>query len=183
MNVLKTISPKSDQLNADDLITGSKIIKITAVKVLEVPMQPMHISFENDNNKPYKPSLGMRRVIVQLWGEEDTEFIGKSLMLFRDEAIKFGSEQVGGIRISHASGITEPIRVLETVSKGKRRAITIYPLGVDYEAISDVEALAKLNACTNEDELITCYVALAKGVKKLPTVVALKESLKLKFKS
>ena len=42
-------------------------------------MQPIHISFEGDNNKPYKPSKGMRRVLVQLFGDESDNFIGKKL--------------------------------------------------------------------------------------------------------
>lgn len=128
MKITKTIEAKSDQLNADDLIGGSKTIKITQVKVLETGMQPIHISFEGDNNKPYKPSKGMRRVLVQLFGDESDNFIGKKLTLYRDDNVKFGGSEVGGIRISHASGIKEPIRVLETIGRGKRRPLTIEPI-------------------------------------------------------
>jgi hypothetical protein len=128
MNIKKTIEAKSDQLNADDLIGNSKTIKITAVKVLDTDVQPVVISFDGDNKKPYKPSKGMRRVLIQLWGAESENFIGKKLTLYRDEDVKFGGSEVGGIRISHASGITEPTRVLETVSRGKRRPITIQPI-------------------------------------------------------
>ena len=139
MDIKKTIEPKSDQLNADDLISGSKNIKITDVKMLDSEVQPVSINFKGDNGKPYKPSKGMRRVLVQLYGAEASNFIGKSLTLFRDENVKFGGAEVGGIRISHASDIEKPTRVLETVSKGKRRPITIEPLVIKKPPIKDVE--------------------------------------------
>ena len=90
MNISKTITPKSDQLNADDLIGESMTIKIRDVKVLDSEIQPLQVFFEGDNNKPYKPSKGMRRVLIQLWGVEGDNFIGKSLTLYRDENVKFG---------------------------------------------------------------------------------------------
>ena len=177
MDIRKTITPKSDQLNSDDLIAGSITIKIREVKVLDIETQPLHVFFEGDNNKPYKPSKGMRRVLVQLYGSEDTAFIGKSLTLYRDDTVKYGGDEVGGIRISHASGITEPMRALETISKGKRRAITIQPLE-EQPVISDVESLSKLNECKTAAELKACYLSLEKVQQKLPTVVALTEKLK-----
>lgn len=125
MDISETIKPKSDQLNADDLIGGAKTIKIRDVKAADAEMQPVSIYFEGDHNKPYKPSKGMRRVLVALWGANAKDYIGRSLTLYRDDAVRFGGIEVGGIRISHASHITEPTRVLETVSKGKRRPITI----------------------------------------------------------
>ena len=128
MKISQTIEAKSDQLNADDLIGGVKTIKITGVKVLDTDVQPVAISYAGDNGKPYKPSKGMRRVLVQLWGDESDNFIGKSLTLFRDDNVKFGGSAVGGIRISHASHIDKPTRVLETISRGKRKPITINPI-------------------------------------------------------
>ena len=128
MNINKTIEAKSDQLNADDLVGGSKTITITDVKVLDSDVQPLSIHFKGDNNKPYKPSKGMRRVLIQLWGSESDNFINKRLTLYRDDSVRFGGSEVGGIRISHASGITQPTRVLETVARGKRKPITIEPI-------------------------------------------------------
>ena len=124
----KTIKPKTDQLNADDLVSGAMTIKIRDVKIIESPIQPVSIFFDGDNNKPYKPSLGMRRVLVQLWGDDGNAYVGRKLTLFRDDNVKFGGEEVGGIRISHASHILKDTRVLETVSKGKRKPITIEPI-------------------------------------------------------
>lgn len=139
MDISKTITPKSDQLNADDLIGGSKTIKIRDVKATDTEIQPVSIYFDGDNNKPYKPSKGMRRVLVAIWGVNAKAFIGRSLTLYRDDSVKFGGVEVGGIRISHASHISEPMRILETVSKGKRRPVTIEVLKVVKNKIQDIE--------------------------------------------
>ena len=138
MDLRNTIIPKSDQVNADDLIGGPKTIKIRDVKVIDSETQPVSIYFEGDNNKPYKPSKGMRRVLVALWGTDAKAFIGRSLTLYRDDEVRFGGVEVGGIRISHASHINEPTRVLEAVSKGKRRPVTIDVLKTAKKKITDI---------------------------------------------
>lgn len=139
MDISKTIEPKSDQLNADDLISGARTIKIRDVKATDSDAQPVSIYFEGDDNKPYKPSKGMRRVLVALWGANAKKYIGRSLTLYRDEKVKFGGIEVGGIRISHASHISKPTRVLETVSRGKRRPITIDVLKTAKKKITDID--------------------------------------------
>ena len=64
IDVSKTIAPKSDQLNADDLLGGARTIKITKITKAESPEQPINIFFEGDEGKPYKPCKSMRRVLV-----------------------------------------------------------------------------------------------------------------------
>lgn len=169
MNISKTITPKSDQLNADDLIGGSMNIKIRDVKVIDSEIQPLQIFFDGDNNKPYKPSKGMRRVLIQLWGTEGDNFVGKSLTLYRDENVKFGGDSVGGIRISHASHINEPTRVLETVSKGKRRPITINVLKTSKKALTNIDAAKKAlqDKTVTFEKLIETYDLKAEQIKIL----------------
>ena len=47
-----TIIPKSDQTNADDLISGPITIKITGVDIRGGQEQPISIHYEGDNGKP-----------------------------------------------------------------------------------------------------------------------------------
>jgi len=169
MNLRKTIIPKSDQLNSDELIGKAMTIKIRDVKVIDSPIQPVQIFFDGDNNKPYKPSLGMRRVLIQLWGEESDNFIGKSLTLYRDDNVKFGGEEVGGIRISHASHIEKPTRVLETVSKGKRKPITIEVLKSTKKALTDLEGAIQAieNGTVTIETIISSYDLTNDQLKEL----------------
>src|SRR5574337_263090 len=97
-----TIEPKSDQLNADDLIAGPRTIRVRDVKAVKED-QPILIFFDGDNEKPYKPCKGMRRVLVKAWGADGHKYIGKSMTLFCDPDVTFGGAKVGGIRISHVS--------------------------------------------------------------------------------
>ena len=89
MDLSHTIVPKSDQLNADDLIAGNITITVTDIKASDSPDQPVIIHYENDNGRPYKPCKSMRRVLIQAWGANGKQWIGKSMTLYRDPDVKF----------------------------------------------------------------------------------------------
>ncbi len=128
MNMLNTIIPKSDQLNADDLIGGqTKTIKVTKVSILAGD-QPVGISYDGDNGKPYKPGKSMRRVLVHVWGPDANNYVGKSMTLYRDDKVTFGGVNVGGIRISHMSGISAPVTMALTATRANRKPFTVLPL-------------------------------------------------------
>lgn len=144
--MLKSIEPKSDQLNADDLIGGqSKTIKITKVD-LTGGEQPCVISFEGDNGKPYKPGKSMRRVLVNTWGPDTNVYIGRSLTLYRDEKVVFGGMAVGGLRISHMSHIDKDVTMALTSTRASRKPFTVKPLiiSANAEEIKALELKTKL---------------------------------------
>ncbi len=129
VDMMKTIAPKTDQLNFDDMIGGKTLtINITDVKGNDAKDQPISVHFEGDNGKPYKPCLSMRRVMVNVWGRDGKSYIGKSMTLFGDPTVVFGGIKVGGIRISHMSGITEPVTMALTASKAQRKPYQVKPL-------------------------------------------------------
>lgn len=140
----KTIQPKSDQLNADDLITGPRIIKITKVSLTTIAEQPVALSFEGDHGKPYLPCKSMRRVLVTVWGQDGAAFVGRSLRLYRDDKVTFGAVSVGGIRISHMSHIDKDHTMALTASKTQRKPFTVKPL--EGEAVKKEGASAALLA-------------------------------------
>lgn len=125
-----TIVPKSDQLNADDLLGGRTLtIKVTKVS-LAAGDQPVVIHYEGDNGHPYKPGKSMRRVLVNVWGPDGNAFIGRSMTLYCDEKVQFGGLAVGGIRISHMSHIEAPVTMALTATRGSKKAFTVKPLTV-----------------------------------------------------
>ena len=123
-----TIIPKSDQQNYDDLLGGqTKTIKITGVKITGGD-QPVALHFEGDEGKPYKPGKSMRRVLVQVWGSDANKYIGRCMTLYGDPKVRFGGAEVGGIRISHMSDITEPVTMALTATRAQRKPFTVKPL-------------------------------------------------------
>lgn len=127
MNLNNSIIPRSDQINSDDLIAGPLTIKIAKVEAGNSE-QPVVIHYENENGRPWKPSKSMRRVLVCIWGSEGNAYVGKRLTLYRDPGIKFGGEAVGGIRISHASDIAQPVQIALTETRGKRKPFRVEPM-------------------------------------------------------
>jgi len=125
-------APKTDQLNYDDIPNGKSItITITGVKGNTDPQQPISVHYEGDGGKPYKPGLSMRRAMVEAWGDDGIEYVGKSMTLFGDPTITFGPNAVGGIRISHMSHMDRELHFPLTVSRGKKTPYIVKQLKVD----------------------------------------------------
>lgn len=123
-----TIVPKSDQLNAEQLLSGPMTIRVSGVTVTSNAEQPVTIHYEGDDGRPYKPCKTMRKVLILAWGHDGSAWAGRSMTLFNDPAVKFGGQSVGGIRISHVSHIERDIAVALTATKGKKTLHTIKAL-------------------------------------------------------
>ena len=124
-----TIKPKSDQLNADDLIAGPITVTINAVYVYESPDQPVSVEIGN-GYQPYKPCKSMRRLMIAVWGKHDSDWIGQSMTLYNDPSVMWAGQAVGGIRISHMTGLNKPYSVALTATRGKRKPYTVEPLAL-----------------------------------------------------
>lgn len=141
------IAAKSDQLNADDLMSGPRTITITKVTAQpDAAEQPVSIHYEGGEGRPWKPCKTMRRILVGVWGKDASKYVGRSLTLYRDPTVAFGGLQVGGIRVSHMSDISEEKTVALLVTRGRKAPFKVKPL-VNAPATSDHGAtLAELKA-------------------------------------
>ena len=124
-----TVTPKSNQLNADDLISGPRTITITSVRRSDGD-QPISIGYEGDNGRPYLPCKSMRRVMIHAWGDDGRVWVGKSMTVYNDPEVKWAGVKVGGIRISHLSDIGRTMDIALTATKGKRTPYQVKPLTV-----------------------------------------------------
>jgi len=125
-SLIDTIIPKSDQLNADDLIAGPITVTVEGVKRSSSPDQPIDILISG--HRPFRPCKSMRRVLISVWGDKGSEWIGQSMTLYRDESVKYGGVAVGGIRISHVTGIDKRRDLMLTSTRSKREMYTVNPL-------------------------------------------------------
>lgn len=123
----ESIAPKSDQLNAEDLLTGPRTFTIVEVKRGSVE-QPIDVHLVEFPGRPFKPSKTVRRIMVGAWGADASLYAGRRMTLYRDPAVKFGGMDVGGIRVSHMSDISKPMTLALTVTRGKRAPYVVQPL-------------------------------------------------------
>ena len=153
MDLSRTIIPKSDQINAEDLLTGP--VTVTVESVTEGGAeQPVDIHLVEYPGRAYRPSKTMRRVLVKAWGKESDGYTGRRMTLYRDPDVKFGGQKVGGIKVSHLSHIERGFSMALTETKGKRVTHT-----VDVLTESTEPTAARVAACTDLDALRGMYEA------------------------
>lgn len=120
-----TIVPKSDQLNAEQLLGGPMTVTVTDVRVSDSAEQPVSIHYAGEDGRPYKPCKTMRKMLIFAWGQDGRAWIGRSMTLYNDPSIRFGGATVGGVRISHMTDIERDIAISLTATKGKKAMHTI----------------------------------------------------------
>jgi hypothetical protein len=158
--VRASIVPKSDQLNADDLVTGPITVTITKVRRGDRD-QPIVVELEG--HRPYKPCKTMRRILIAVFSDEPKCWVGQRMRLYCDPEVKWGGVKVGGIRISHLSGMETPRTFMLTIGRGKRVEVTIHPLAT---------------LAPEEQELITAATEAIEGADTPETLRACGEQIK-----
>lgn len=153
MDLTQTLEPNSQQVNADDLTAAPRTVSITDV-TKGTAEQPVFIHLAEFPGRTYRPGKSMRRVLVQIWGPEAANYVGRRLRLYNDQTVRFGKDVTGGIRISHASHIDAPVTVALTVTRGKRSPFTVQPLADTPVDSSKVDAAhAAINQATTTQKL------------------------------
>ena len=132
LDLSDTIAPRSDQLNADDLLAGP--LDVTVVEVRRgTPEQPVEV-FLRELDRPWKPCKTVRRILVALWGPDGETWVGRRARLYNDPRVEWGGKRVGGIRVSHLSHIDSSRTVLVAVKRGRREPVEVLPLPMPVEA-------------------------------------------------
>ena len=131
VDMTKHIIRKTDQLNAEDLLGGPRTIKITDIRETSKADQPISLYFEGDNNKPYKPNLSMRKVLLVCWGRDGKAYIGRSMTIYNDPSVKWAGQPVGGVRISHLSHMNGPKTIPITITRGVKKPIKVGVLDIN----------------------------------------------------
>jgi hypothetical protein len=126
-DLTESITPRSDQLNAEDMLTGPRTFTISEVRKGSAE-QPWDFHLVESPGKPFRPSKTVLRILATAWGKDASVFVGRRMTLYRDPTVKWGGQEVGGIRVSHLSHITKPLKLALTETKGKRSQHTVNPL-------------------------------------------------------
>lgn len=139
MNIEDTIVPKSDQVQADDLITGPRTVTVESISKGSAE-QPVNIHLVEFPGRPFRPSKTVRRLIIAAWGAETSTYIGRRMTIYRDPTVKFGGQEVGGVRVSHLSHIDKRMTLALTVTRGRRAPYVVDPLPDGPAVITDAQA-------------------------------------------
>ncbi|WP_415395170.1 hypothetical protein ACMTN4_07315 [Rhodococcus globerulus] len=162
MDLTESLAPKSDQLNAEDLLAGPRTFTVEKV-TKGTAEQPVDIHLVEFSGRPFKPSKTVRRILVNAWGADAAAYTGRRMTLYRDPAVRFGGQDVGGIRVSHLSHISKRVTVALTVSRGKRAPYSVDPLPdapptITSEQADDIAALIATAADKAELDAISAQL-------------------------
>ncbi len=125
--VRASIVPKSDQMNAEDCaVTGPVTVTVADVRRGSKEQQVV-IDLEG-RDRPFKPCKTCRRILVALWSDDARKWKGQRMTIYTDPAVKWKGVCVGGLRISHVTGIDEPKTLLLTQTRGQMAEHVIQPL-------------------------------------------------------
>jgi len=171
MDLTQSIAPKSDQLNADDLISGPVTVTIAEV-VAGSAEQPVDVRLVEFPGRAYRPSKSMRRVMVMAWGPEASSYTGRRLTLYRNPEITFGKDKVGGIEISALSHLAKPLTVALTATRGRRKNFTVEPLPAPTTARHFLSEAKSLNGDT--DALRALYMDAQQAGAKTETLAKIR---------
>ena len=124
----ETLTAKSDQLNADDLVGGPITVQITDAKRGDSPEQPLVLRLSGDH-RPWKPCKTARRILAACVGSTNTgALIGRWVRLYRDPDVTWAGKAVGGIRVDGMSGIDRPVTIALALNKKAKAEHRITPL-------------------------------------------------------
>jgi hypothetical protein len=185
------IIPRSDQINAEDFLSGPRTFVIERVEITPGSEQPVAIKLEGEP-RVWKSCKSMSRCLVAAWGPDASVYAGRSVTLYRDATVKWGGMAVGGIRISNMSHIDRDMVLALTETKGKKKIHTVRPLAAHAKTEPKTEAPkpsetkrrtwadvlpeieTELNACTTEDQVqdIANRPMIKAGLEKPETTTA-----------
>ncbi len=147
-----TAPPRSDQWNAEDFTGGPRTFTIADVQPGKAD-QKYDIELVEGEGRVWRPPLTVLRLLIAAWTDEASTWVGKRVTLFLDPEVRFGGSAVGGIRVSHLSGIDKPLTLALSVSRGKRTPFTVQPLQIADESGRDW--LAELALAGEDADAIT----------------------------
>lgn len=129
MDITEALAPKSDQLDAIELVeprtftidTGSRLGVRDGRAVVEIRLVGL--------DRVWRPSKGMLDVLADCWGKDGSKWVGHHVRVYNDREVMFGKEKRGGTRISHLSHIDGPRDVMIRASgAGRTQTWHVEPL-------------------------------------------------------
>lgn len=134
-DITQAMQAKSDQLNAVDIMGSPIIIKVRAVDYKQGREQPVWVYYDGDNNRPWKPSKGMIRILCGAWGTETDAWIGRHARLEYESSVVYAGKEVGGVWVKAMTDIPEKGMMFSlAINRSKRIPFPVEFLKVEVKA-------------------------------------------------
>jgi hypothetical protein len=117
-------------------------------------------------HRPYKPCKSVRRILIAVFGDNPKNWIGQKMTLFCDPEVTWAGVKVGGIRVSHLSGINKPKTLLLTQTRGKKAEVLILPIGLSDEEKESIEEIKTEIAAVDTLEKLKAVAFVVKNSSK-----------------
>lgn len=161
-DVTTALEAKSDQLNAVDIMGVEPVIKIREVQVKKGD-QPISVFFDGDNNRPWKPSKGMLRILAGAWGRDSDVWVGRQVKIYFEPSVTYGGKEVGGIRVRALTDIDpKGVQFSLAISKQKREPYLVsllLPVVKPYPAEQFEQLLPKMVKKMEEGQTLQQIIA------------------------
>lgn len=140
MDITPTIAASSDQINADDLLSGPMVVRVAEVRRGQAD-QPVDVALVG-HDRVWRPCKTVRRILAHAWGTDTAAWVGRSAEIYRDPTVQWAGKDVGGIRVRALSHIDRPIVLPLQVRRGQRVEHRIGVLKVETPTLDGLDVAA-----------------------------------------
>lgn len=154
MDISDTIIADSTQINAADL---AEPVTVTITNVSKGNSeQPVNLHVAEFPGKAFRPCKTVRRILVKAWGKDASVYVGRRMTIYNDDRVRWGGQQVGGVRVSALSHIDGPLMIPVTVARGKTAVTEIQPLSGPEDHTGPLRTTAPSVTSVTPEEIEAC---------------------------
>jgi len=158
-----TLVPKSNQLDAVDLLDGPRVFTITECVTRPSEEQPTTIKLA-EFPRPWKPGKNQRRVLAFCWGGKGSLYAGRKVELYCDTNVLYGGEKVGGIRIRALSHIDGPMDAPIIKTRGQGGTWHVEPLTADAIPVDVTEPTPDQVAGCTDFAVLNAWIPVSRPI-------------------
>ena len=125
-DIAPTLVGDSNVLSKADLMDGPQTFTVARVDInLSDKKRPTAIHLVESPGKPFKPNLGMRKLIAKGWGKSSKEYVGRRLTLFHNPDVLWQGKREGGVEVCAMSHIEAPFTIQIPVNAKQAKTVKV----------------------------------------------------------
>ena len=119
----------SEYITSELFADGADTFTITGVTEVELEGKRRHaVQLAETEGKAWIPAFTIVKALSEIWSRSISRWVGQRVTLYRDPNVTVGKQKVGGIRVSHITGISKPETVTVKGAMNRPVSYTFEPL-------------------------------------------------------